>query len=106
MTGDERLGSVRLSGEGLSMRTVVSAGRLLASGSAVAITGASGNAALACNPSVVINGSGTMGGITNSGNIECVVVGDGTVVDGNITNDGTVGAAASPAETGILVHNA
>jgi hypothetical protein len=77
----------------------------LATASALAIGAAAAGTAAACNPSIVINGSGTMGGITNSGNIDCMVVGDGTVVDGDITNKGTVGGG-SPAETGILVNNA
>jgi hypothetical protein len=88
------------------MRRAFSAGRLLATVSALAMTATAGSAALACNPSIVINGSATMGGITNSGNIECLVVGDGAAVDGDITNKGTVGSASSPAETGILVRNA
>ena len=63
---------------------------------------------MACNPSIVVNGPGSVGGITNSGNIECVDVGDRTVVDGNITNEatGTIGGGAPPPETGISVHNA
>ena len=87
------------------MRSAFSAGRLLVTASALVISANAGSAAPACNPSVVVNGSGTMGGITNSGDIECMVVGDGTVVEGDVTNNGTVGAG-SPAETGILINNA
>src|SRR5260221_14473971 len=90
------------------MHRLFSRGRLLATTSALAMTAVTGGAALACNPSIVVNGPGSVGGITNSGNIECVDVGDRTVVDGNITNEatGTIGGGAPPPETGISLHNA
>lgn len=106
VTGNERFGKFSFLGWGFSMRRAFSAGRFVATASALAVTAATGDAALACNPPIVINGPEAMGGITNSGSIECVVVGDGVVVDGDVTNEGTVGVASSPAETGISVHNA
>lgn len=82
---------------------------LMLSGSALAGSVASGGAALACNSSVVMSGPGSSGGISNSGNADCVVVKDGAVVNGDVTNEasGTIsGGSGSPQQTGIAVHDA
>jgi hypothetical protein len=81
---------------------------LLLTGSAMAVGAASGGTALACDPAVVLSGPGSSGGISNSGNIDCVVVKDHAVVNGDITNEpgGTIAATGSPHQTGIAVHDA
>ncbi len=78
-------------------------------GSALAVGMANGGAALACNPSVVVSGPGTTGGVSNSGAADCVVVKDGAVVNGDVTNEagGTIGGGSgSPQQAGIAVHDA
>jgi hypothetical protein len=82
---------------------------VLVTGSALAVGTASGGAALACNSSVMISGPGSSGGVSNSGNADCVVVKDGAVVNGDVTNEasgilGGVGPARQQA--GIAVHDA
>jgi hypothetical protein len=81
---------------------------LLLTGSALAVGSASGGMALACNPSVVVSGPGSSGGVSNTGSIDCVVVKDQAVVNGDITNEpgGTISAAGSSQRTGIAVHDA
>ncbi len=81
---------------------------LLLTGSVLAVGSASGGAALACNPSVVVSGPGSSGGISNRGDIDCVVVKDHAVVNGDVTNEpgGTIGATAPHQGTGIAVHDA
>ncbi|HXP73232.1 MAG TPA: hypothetical protein VN823_03740 [Stellaceae bacterium] len=81
---------------------------LLLTGSALAVGSASGGTALACNPSVIVSGPGSSGGISNNGDIDCVVVKDHAVVNGDVTNEpgGTIGATGSPQQTGIAVHDA
>src|ERR1700687_2793016 len=73
------------------------------SGSVFAVGATSGGAALACNPSIVLSGPGSFGGVTNNGDIDCVVVTDQAVVNGNITNEpgGTISATGSTPQGGI-----
>jgi len=80
---------------------------LLLTGSVLAAGAASGGEALACNPSVVVSGPGSSGNISNSGTVDCVVVKDGAIVNGDVTNEagGAVGTATSQ-EAGIAVHDA
>ena len=78
-------------------------------GSALAAGVANGGEALACNSSVVVSGPGTSGGVSNSGDTDCVMVKDGAVVKGDITNEagGTIGGSSgSPQQAGIAVHDA
>jgi hypothetical protein len=83
---------------------------VLVTGSALAVGAASGGAALACNSSVVISGPGSSGGVSNSGSADCVVVKDGAVVNGDVTNEasGILGGGVGPAQrqAGIAVHDA
>jgi hypothetical protein len=82
---------------------------LVLGGSALAAGVTNGGAALACNSSVVVSGPGSSGGISNSGNADCVVVKDGAVVNGDVTNEsgGTIGGGSgSPQQAGIAVHDA
>ena len=82
---------------------------LMLTGSALAIGTASGGAALACNSGVVVSGPGSSGSVNNTGSADCVVVKDGAVVNGDVTNEagGTVGGGSgSPQEAGIAVHDA
>src|SRR5579872_5556058 len=81
---------------------------LMLTGSALAVGMANGGEALACNPSVVVSGPGSSGGISNSGATDCVVVKDGAVVNGDVTNEagGTIGGSGSPQQAGIAVHDA
>jgi hypothetical protein len=79
------------------------------SGSALAIGIANGGAAMACESSVVVTGPGSSGGISNSGNTDCVVIKDGAVVNGDVANEagGTIGPGrGSPQQAGIAVHDA
>ncbi len=64
---------------------------------------------MACNSSVAVSGPGSSGGISNSGSTDCVVVKDGAVVNGDVTNEagGTIGGGSgSPQQAGIAVHDA
>src|SRR5690348_5890775 len=82
---------------------------LVLTGSALAVGVTSGGAALACDSSVVVSGPGSSGGISNGGNADCIVVRDGAVVNGDVTNEagGTIGGGiGSPQEAGIAVHDA
>ena len=81
---------------------------LLLTGSVLAAGAASGGPALACNPSVVVSGPGSSGNISNSGTVDCVVIKDHAVVNGDVTNEqgGTIGATGSPEQAGIAVHDA
>jgi hypothetical protein len=90
------------------MARVFAAGRLWATTSALALTAITGGAALACNPSIILNGPGSVAGVTNAGDLGCVVVGDQAVVNGDITNEpgGKIGTGALPPQTGIAVNNA
>ena len=89
------------------MRRWLGLSGLLLTGSAVAAGVADGGSALACNPSLVVSGPGTSGGVRNSGTVDCVVVKDGAVVNGDIANEagGTIGTVGSQ-EAGIAVHDA
>jgi hypothetical protein len=81
----------------------------LVTGSALAVGAASGGVALACNSSVVISGPGSSSGVSNSGSADCVVVKDGAVVNGDVTNEasGTIGGGTGSAQqAGIAVHDA
>ena len=82
---------------------------LVLTGSALAVGMASGGEALACNPSIVVSGPGSSGGVSNSGATDCVVIKDQAVVTGDITNEpgGTIGGSGgSPQQAGIAVHDA
>ena len=82
---------------------------LLVTGSALAVSAAGGGAALACDPSMVVSGPGSTGGVSNSGSADCVVIKDGAVVNGDVTNEasGTIGGGSgSPQQAGIAVHDA
>lgn len=82
---------------------------LMLTGSALAVGMASGGVALACNSSVVVNGPGSTGGVSNSGATDCVVIKDGAVVNGDVTNEagGTIGGSGGPPQqAGIAVHDA
>src|SRR5579871_4164960 len=90
-------------GQGLWLRA------LMLSGSALAIGMANGGAAVACESAIVVSGPGSSGGISNSGAADCVVVKDGAVVNGDVTNEagGTIGGGSgSPQQAGIAVHDA
>jgi hypothetical protein len=81
---------------------------LMLTGSALAAGSADGGAALACNSPVVVSGPGSSGGISNGGSADCIVVKDGAVVNGDVTNEagGTIGGGGSPQQAGITVHDA
>ena len=84
-------------------------GALVLTGSVLVIGMADGGAALACSSSVVVSGPGSTGGVSNSGAADCVVVKDGAVVNGDVTNEagGTIGGGSgSPQQAGIAVHDA
>jgi len=75
----------------------------------LAVGSVNGGAALACNSPVVVSGPGSSGGISNGGSADCIVVKDGAVVNGDVTNEagGTIGGGGgSPQQTGIAVHDA
>ena len=76
---------------------------LLLTGSVFAVGMTNGGAALACNPSIVLSGPGSFGGVSNNGDIDCVAVTDHAVVNGNITNEpgGTISATGSTPQDGI-----
>ncbi len=82
---------------------------LMLGGAALAAGVANGGAAMACESSVAVSGPGSSGGISNSGSTDCVVVKDGAVVNGDVTNEagGTIGPGrGSPQQAGIAVHDA
>ena len=82
---------------------------LLVTGSALAAGAGSGGTAIACDSSMVVSGPGSTGGVSNSGSADCVVIKDGAVVNGDVTNQagGTIGGGSgSPQQAGIAVHDA
>lgn len=81
---------------------------LLWTSSAIAIGAGSGGVALACNPSIALSGPASTAGISNDGGIDCVVIADHAVVNGNVVNESTgeIGSASWPPQTGIAVENA
>jgi hypothetical protein len=62
---------------------------------------------MACDPSVVVTGPASTGAIDNNGSVDCVVVRDHAVVNGDVTNEpgGTIGSGA-PRQAGIAVRDA
>jgi hypothetical protein len=82
---------------------------LMLTGSALAVGTASGGAALACNSGMVVSGPGSSGSLSNTGSADRMVVKDGAVVNGDVTNEagGTIsGDSGSPQQAGIAVHDA
>ena len=79
---------------------------LLLTGAAVTAALTTGDRALACDPLVVVGGPGTSSDISNSGAIDCVVIKDQAVVNGDVANDSSGRIGGSGQEAGISVHDA